>query len=64
MVYAILVELVAVWRIGVPLSFVGAVYFNSPIAIVYALTCLEEPFKMIATIPRLLSGKWIRNLIK
>ena len=63
-VYAILVELVAVWGIGVPLSFIGAVYFNSPIAIVYALTCLEEPFKMIATIPRLLSGKWIRNLIK
>lgn len=63
-VYAILVELIAVWGIGVPLSFIGAVYLNYPITIVYALTCLEEPFKMISTIPRLLSGKWIRNLVK
>lgn len=63
-IYAILVELIAVWGIGVPLSFLGAVYFHYPIAIVYALTCLEEPFKMIATIPRLVSGKWIKNLVK
>lgn len=63
-VYAILVELIAVWGIGVPLSFIGAVYLNYPITIVYALTCLEEPFKMLSTIPRLLSGKWIRNLVK
>lgn len=63
-VYAILVELIAVWGIGVPLSFIGAVYLDYPITIVYALTCLEEPFKMLSTIPRLLSGKWIRNLVK
>ncbi len=63
-VYAILVELIAVWGIGVPLSFIGATYLNYPITIVYALVCLEEPFKMIATIPRLISGKWIRNLVK
>lgn len=63
-VYAIMTELVAVWGIGVPLSFLGATYFNYPITIVYALTCLEEPFKMIVTIPRLISGKWIKNLIK
>lgn len=63
-VYAILVELIAVWGIGVPLSFIGAVYLDYPITIVYALTCLEEPFKMLSTIPRLLSGKWIKNLVK
>lgn len=62
--YAIVTELVAVWLIGVPLSFVGAVYFNLPITIVYILVCLEEPFKAIATYPRLRSGKWIKNLVK
>lgn len=63
-VYAIATELVAVWGIGVPLSFLGATYFNYPITIVYALTCLEEPFKMLVTLPRLFSGKWIKNLVK
>lgn len=62
--YAIVTELVAVWLIGVPLSFVGAVYFRFPITIVYILVCLEEPFKAVATYPRLRSGKWIKNLVK
>lgn len=62
--YAIVTELVAVWLIGVPLSFVGAVYFKFSISIVYILVCLEEVFKVGATYPRLRSGKWIKNLIK
>lgn len=62
--YAIVTELVAVWLIGVPLSFVGAGYFRFPITIVYILVCLEEPFKAVATYPRLRSGKWIKNLVK
>lgn len=63
-VYAIVTELVAVWLIGIPLSYLGVVYFNSSIAIVYSLTCLEEVFKVIATTPRLLSYKWIKSLVK
>ena len=62
--YAIVTELVAVWCIGVPLSFLGAVYFKFPIVLVYLMVCLEEPFKVVATVPRLRSGKWIKNLIK
>lgn len=62
--YAIITELVAVWLIGVPLSFVGAIYFKSSITIVYILVCLEEVFKVVATYPRLRSGKWIKNLVK
>ena len=62
--YAIITELVAVWLIGVPLSFVGAIYFKSSITIVYIFVCLEEVFKVVATYPRLRSGKWIKNLVK
>ena len=62
--YAIITELVAVWLIGVPLSFIGAVYFNLPITIVYIFVCLEAPIKANATKPRLRSGKWIKNLVK
>ena len=62
--YAIIVELIAVWGIGVPLSFLGATYFKYSITTVYFFVCMEEPFKMISTLPRLISGKWIRNLVK
>lgn len=61
--YAICTELIAVWGIGVPLSFIGVEFFNISITLVYCLTCLEEVFKVIATTPRLLSGKWIKSLV-
>lgn len=61
--YAICTELVAVWGIGVPLSFVGVEFFSISITLVYCLTCLEEVFKVIATTPRLISGKWIKSLV-
>ncbi len=62
--YAICTELIAVWGIGVPLSFLGVKYLHFSITLVYCLTCLEEVFKFIATTPRLLSGKWIKSLVK
>lgn len=63
-VFAILTEVVAVWAVGVPMSFLGVLYFDFPIEYVYAMSCLEEPFKALATLPRLFSGKWIKNLVK
>ncbi|MBC2854922.1 MATE family efflux transporter [Cetobacterium sp. 2A] len=60
--FAILIEITAVWGIGVPLAFIGATYFKLPITSLYLLICLEEPFKVIATYPRLKSGKWIKDL--
>lgn len=62
--FAIITELIAVWGIGVPLSFIGTEYFNISITFVYILTCLEEVFKSIVTTFRLRSGKWIRSLVR
>ena len=61
-IYAIGTELIAVWLVGVPLAFIGSIYLTLPITHLYFLICLEEPFKVIATYPRLKSGKWIKNL--
>lgn len=61
--FAIITELIAVWGIGVPLSFIGTEFFDFSISIIYILTCLEEVFKSIVTTFRLLSGKWIKDII-
>lgn len=60
--YAIITELLGIWGVGVPLAFLGALYFKLPIVSLYFLVCLEEPFKVLVTYPRLKSTKWIKNL--
>ncbi|NLL71266.1 MAG: MATE family efflux transporter [Epulopiscium sp.] len=52
----------AVWFVGVPLAFLGAVVFKLPVHWVTALVSLEEIVKALAGIPRLLSNKWIINI--
>lgn len=61
--YAILSEILGIWVFGVPLSFIAAKYFHASIGIVYLCVCLEDVFKVAMTIPRLRSGKWIKNII-
>lgn len=62
--FATLTELIAVWGIGVPMSYLGVKYFGFSITVIYILTCLEEVFKSIVVTFRLFSGKWIRSLVK
>lgn len=61
-VFSIGTELFAVWGVAVPLAFIGVGMLDIPIYIVYFLVCLEEPFKAAVTLPRLMGGKWIRDL--
>ncbi len=61
-IFSIGTELFAVWGVAVPLAFIGVGIMDVPIYIVYVLVCLEEPFKAAVTIPRLMGGKWIRDL--
>lgn len=62
-IYAILTEIVGVWIIGVPVAYFAATYFNLSIIWVYVCVCSEEFFKVAATFPRLVSGKWIRKIV-
>ena len=61
--YAIMTEILGIWIFGVPLAFIAAIYFHAGIGIVYLCVCLEDVFKVVMTIPRLKSGKWIKSLI-
>lgn len=60
--FCLILDTGGVWLIGVPLAFLGGLVWHLPIYWVYALVNIEEVFKLILGIPRLLSKKWINNL--
>ncbi len=55
-------DIAGAWLIGVPLAFLGALVFKMPVYLVLAMVSIEEVFKMVVVIPRMLSKKWIRNV--
>lgn len=61
--FALKVEILGLWIIGIPLSFLMA-YRGLPIHIVYLAHFLEELVKMILSIPRYLKDEWLRRVIE
>ena len=61
--YAIFTELICVWAIAVPLSFIGAAVLHLNIIAVYLLVCCEELVKLVFELPRFKSNKWIKTVI-
>lgn len=62
--HAFAIEAFTMWFMGVPAAFAGALLFKLPIYWVVALTTLEEIGKFILCMYRLVSDKWINNLVK
>jgi len=59
---AFFIEALTMWGIGVPLSFIGALYFKFPVYYVIGLLTAEEITKSILGLMRLRSRKWVRNV--
>lgn len=55
-------DLSAVWLIGVPMAFIGGLYFKFPIYIVYAMVLSSEVYKALVGYIRYKQGKWLKNL--
>lgn len=62
--YAMVIDVVPVWVIGIPLVFAFGPGAGWPIWYVYMLTRIEEVIKSVVALRRLKSGKWVHNLIK
>lgn len=60
--FSLFLELGAVWLVGVPMAFLGALVFKLPVHIIVALVSLEEVVKAVIGIPRLISKKWVKNV--
>lgn len=61
--FSMLLEMAAVWIVGVPLAFLGALVFKLPVYYVTALVYVEEVVKAVVGIPRIISKKWVTNVI-
>ncbi len=59
---AFYIEIISVWLIGVPMAFITAFYFHLPVYLVFMFINLEEVFKAVISVKRLVSGKWIHDL--
>ncbi len=63
-VFAGIIDVGAPWLIGIPMAYLGVRVLGWPVYLVMALINLEELTKACAGIWRLLSGKWLHNLVK
>lgn len=61
--YSMLVQLGTIWCFSIPVGFIGAVYFNLSLPVVYLIICMEELIKVIFEWARLRSKKWIKSII-
>jgi len=62
--FSMFLDMGSVWFIGVPLAFIGALVLKLPVYWVVALVSFEEIVKALFGIPRLISKKWVRNVVE
>lgn len=62
--FALVLDGVIIWLVGVPLAFAGAFLFHLPVYWVYLLVMSEEITKWVLGVYRFFSRKWIHNLAK
>ncbi|NLU53400.1 MAG: MATE family efflux transporter [Clostridiaceae bacterium] len=63
-VFAAIIDVGAPWFIGIPMAYLGVRVFNFPVYYVVLMIQFEELTKSIFSIARLISGKWLHNLVK
>lgn len=62
--FALVLDGLIIWVVGVPLAFAGAFLFHLPVYWVYLLVMAEEITKWVLGAYRFFSRKWIHNLAK
>jgi len=62
--FAMYLELGSMWIVGVPLAFIGVLYWGLSLPQVYLLTGAEEAVKLLFELKRIKSGKYIHNIIQ
>jgi Na+-driven multidrug efflux pump len=61
--FSLIAEAFTMWCIGVPLAFFGAFVLHLPVEGVVALVMAEEVAKFTAIMFRLVSKRWINNVV-
>ncbi len=59
-IYAMYLDLIAMWAIAIPLGALGAFVWGLPIPVVYFLLRSDEVVKAIVCLVRMKGGKWLK----
>lgn len=62
--FSLFLDTAALWLVAVPLAFLAGLVWHLPPFYVYLLATMEEAFKFSLGLWRLLSGRWINNLVR
>ena len=60
--FVAVVDGLSIWVIAIPLGFLSGHVWGWPVPAVYLMLKCDELLKTIVTLPRLLRGKWVRDL--
>ena len=60
--FSLYIDVGGVYLVGIPMAIIGGILLKLPVYWVYAMVAMEEIFKLIFGIPRVLSKRWINNL--
>lgn len=61
--FALFMEILSIWGIGVPVAYLGAFILDLPVYYVYLIVMVEEIVKAFVSIWRIRSKKWIHDLV-
>lgn len=61
--FALLMEILSIWGIGVPVAYLGAFVLDLPVYYVYLIVMIEEIVKAFVSMWRIRSKKWIHDLV-
>lgn len=62
--FGVILDLITMWVIVLPLSYLSAFVFDSPPLVIYAFLNLDEFVKMIPSAWRFTRYRWLRNLTR
>ena len=62
--FVFITEMIFMWLVSIPLGFYGAFVLKLPVFIVFLIIKSDEILKVVASIIRILSGKWIKDLTR
>jgi len=60
--FVALVDVLGIWLIAIPLGFLSGHVWGWSVPAVYIMLKCDELVKTAVTLPRLLKGKWIKDL--
>lgn len=62
--FVLINDVIYMWLIAIPFGFVGAFVWNLPVFVVFLIIKSDEMLKVIASVIRIISGKWINDITR